>query len=178
MESLLREEYGEIYMVHRLDQDTSGLMVVARTQEAYHHLQQQFLARTIYKRYVALLDGILPSPSTLRPSSSTIRLPLRPDLNDRPRQLVDFEHGKEAVTDYEVLDIIDGKTLIALTPHTGRTHQLRMHCAHAEGLGIPILGDNLYGRPADRLYLHAETLAFDHPETGERLTFTAPAPFH
>ncbi len=171
VESLLREQYGEVYIVHRLDQDTSGLMVVALTKEAYRQLQRQFLERTIYKRYVAILDG------EVQQGSGTISLPLRPDLTDRPRQLVDFEHGKEATTDYNVLDIADGKTRIALTPHTGRTHQLRMHCAHPEGLGIPILGDNLYGRPADRLYLHAETLAFNHPETGQRLTFTAPAPF-
>ena len=170
VESLLREQYGEVYIVHRLDQYTSGLMVVALTKEAYHHLQKQFLERTIYKRYVAILDCEVQG-------SGTISLPLRPDLTDRPRQLVDFEHGKEATTDYEVLDVVDGKTRIALTPHTGRTHQLRMHCAHPEGLGTPILGDNLYGRPADRLYLHAETLAFNHPETGQRLTFNAPAPF-
>ena len=170
VESLLHERYGEVHIVHRLDQDTSGLMVVALTKEAYHRLQEQFLARTIYKRYVALLDGEVQG-------RGTISLPLRPDLNDRPRQLVDFEHGKEAVTDYEVLDVSDGKTRIALTPHTGRTHQLRMHCAHPEGLGTPILGDHLYGRPVQRLCLHAETLSFDHPLTGRRLTFTAPAPF-
>lgn len=170
VESLLRKQYGEVYIVHRLDQDTSGLMVIALTKEAYHHLQKQFLEHTIYKRYVALLDGEVQG-------RGTISLPLRPDLTDRPRQLVDFEQGKEAITDYEVLDVSDGITRIALTPHTGRTHQLRMHCAHSEGLGTPILGDSLYGRPADRLYLHAEALSFDHPETGSRLSFTVPAPF-
>lgn len=172
VESLLREQYGEVYMVHRLDQDTSGLMVVALTKEAYHHLQQQFLTRVVYKRYIAVLDGELSSGV-----SGTIRLPLRPDPMDRPRQLVDYVHGKEAVTDYEVLSVGDGHTVVSLTPHTGRTHQLRMHCAHADGLATPIVGDVLYGRPADRLLLHASVLAFDHPETGQRLRFESPAPF-
>ena len=174
VESILREHYGEVFMVHRLDMDTSGLMVVALTPEAYHHLQRQFLARTIYKRYIALLDGPL---DPMIPASGTITLPLRPDLDDRPRQLVDYVHGKPAVTDYEVLSYENGRTRIALTPHTGRTHQLRMHCAHADGLSTPIVGDNLYGTPADRLYLHAETLSFDHPITNERLTFRQPPAF-
>ena len=171
VESILREKYGEVYMVHRLDMDTSGLMVVALTSEAYHHLQRQFLARTIYKRYIALLDG------TMNITTGTISLPLRPDIMDRPRQLVDYEHGKPAVTGYEVLAVENGRTRVALTPHTGRTHQLRMHCAHPDGLGIPIVGDNLYGTSADRLYLHAETLSFDHPITNERLTFCQPPAF-
>lgn len=170
VESLLRERYGEVYIVHRLDMDTSGLMVVALKTEAYHHLQRQFLARSIYKRYIALLDGIVEG-------RGTISLPLRPDLDDRPRQLVDKEYGKAAVTDYEVLAIEDGHTRIALTPHTGRTHQLRVHCAHQEGLATPIVGDNLYGKAADRLCLHAETLSFDHPITNERLTFQQPPEF-
>ena len=180
VESLLRLQYGEVYMVHRLDQDTSGLMVVALTREAYRHLQRQFLARTIYKRYIALLDG---SPQQ---DKGRISLPLRPDPLDRPRQVVDFEHGKEAVTDFEVLDFDllppefqqvqrlpnHHYTLVALTPHTGRTHQLRMHCAHQQGLGCPIVGDRLYGTPASRLCLHAAELSFDHPTTGERLHFS------
>ena len=170
VESILRRRYPGLHIVHRLDMDTSGLMVIALTDEAYHHLQRQFERHTIYKRYVALLDGEVHG-------SGTISLPLRPDLDDRPRQLVDHQHGKEAVTDYEVLGHHDGYTRIALVPHTGRTHQLRMHCAHAEGLGVPILGDPLYGRKADRLYLHAETLVFEHPVTGQRMAFTAPAPY-
>lgn len=170
VESLLRERYGEVYIVHRLDMDTSGLMVVALTTEAYYHLQRQFFAHSIYKRYIALLKGIVEG-------GGTISLPLRPDLDDRPRQLVDKEYGKAAVTDYEVLAIENGCTRIALTPHTGRTHQLRVHCAHQEGLATPIVGDNLYGTPADRLYLHAETLSFDHPITNERLTFQQPPEF-
>ena len=170
VESILQQEYGQVYMVHRLDQDTSGLMVVALTERAYHKLQEQFLARTIHKKYIALLDGEVTG-------SGTICLPLRPDLTDRPRQVVDCVHGKEAVTDYEVLAHGDGYTRIALTPHTGRTHQLRMHCAHAEGLGCPIVGDRLYGKPAQRLCLHAAELAFCHPVTGERLTFSSTPPF-
>ena len=171
VESLLRRQHGEVWMVHRLDQDTSGLLVVALTREAYHRLQRQFLERTIYKRYIALLDGV---PAQQR---GTISLPLRPDPLDRPRQVVDHEHGREAVTDYEVLSVEDGRARVALTPHTGRTHQLRMHCAHAEGLGCPIVGDRLYGKPAQRLLLHAAELAFHHPVTGERLTFSCPVPF-
>lgn len=167
VESMLREHYGDIFMVHRLDQDTSGLMVVARTAEAYHHLQRQFLTHTVYKRYVAVLDGTVTG-------SGTISLPLRPDIMDRPRQLVDYEHGKPAVTDYDVLSTSGGRTLIALTPLSGRTHQLRVHCAHPDGLGVPILGDRLYGQSADRLYLHAETLSFNHPDTSECITFNSP----
>ena len=170
VENILLEKFGKVFIVHRLDMDTSGLMVVARTEEAYHHLQRQFLARTIYKRYIAMLDGIVEG-------RGTISLPLRPDLNDRPRQLVDYEYGKTTITDYEVIATENGRTRIALTPHTGRTHQLRVHCAHQEGLATPIIGDNLYGTSADRLYLHAETLSFDHPKTNERLTFQQPPEF-
>lgn len=167
VESLLKKQYSEIYMVHRLDMDTSGVMVVALTQEAYHHLQNQFLARTVQKEYVAILENEVQG-------HGTISLPLRPDLTDRPRQVVDPEYGKPALTEYQAL----GDCRIRLTPHTGRTHQLRVHCAHEQGLNNPIKGDPLYGRQkADRLYLHAELLSFNDPETGERLTFRYPAPF-
>ncbi len=172
LESLLNERYGEIYMVHRLDMDTSGLMVVARSRAAYHHLQRQFLERTVSKQYIALVDGIITH-------GGTIRLPLRPDLDDRPRQLVDYTYGKEATTDYEpIAQRPDGRTLLRLTPHTGRTHQLRVHCAHADGLAAPIVGDRLYGHPsAQRLCLHAASLTFVHPTTGELMRFTSDAPF-
>ena len=172
VESLLRQQYGEVFMVHRLDQDTSGLMVIAKSREAHRHLQRQFLshARAINKLYIALLDGVVDG-------CGRISLPLRPDVDDRPRQMVDYEHGKAALTDYEVLGHEDGFTRVALTPHTGRTHQLRVHCAHAEGLGTPIVGDRLYGKPAERLLLHAAKLSFTHPSSGERMTFTSPAPF-
>ena len=167
VESILKMRYPEISMVHRLDMDTSGVMVVALTQEAYHHLQKQFLDRTVQKEYVAILENEVQG-------HGTISLPLRPDLTDRPRQVVDTEYGKPALTEYQAL----GDCRIRLTPHTGRTHQLRVHCAHKQGLNNPIKGDPLYGRQkADRLYLHAELLSFNDPETGERLTFRYPAPF-
>ena len=172
MEDQLRERYGQIYMVHRLDMDTSGLMVVARTPSAYHHLQGQFLRRTVHKEYVALLDGTVSG-------SGTISLPLRPDLTDRPRQLVDPDGGKAATTDYAAIEQRpDGRTFVRLRPHTGRTHQLRVHCAHALGLGTPIVGDALYGHPsADRLCLHAACLGFVHPTTGQPMRFTSEAEF-
>ncbi len=167
VESIVKAQYPEVYMVHRLDMDTSGLMVVALTQEAYLLLQRQFLERTVKKEYVALLENDITG-------SGTIALALRPDLTDRPRQVVDAEYGKPALTEYQAL----GGNRIRLIPHTGRTHQLRVHCAHEQGLRNPIKGDPLYGRQkADRLFLHAELLSFNDPETGERLSFHYPAPF-
>jgi tRNA pseudouridine32 synthase/23S rRNA pseudouridine746 synthase len=106
-----------------------------------------------------------------------IELALRGDLDDRPRQIVDAVHGKAARTTWQVLARVGGQTLVALWPHTGRTHQLRVHAAHHDGLGAPIVGDPLYGRAADRLKLHAEELAFDHPHTGARIELRSPAPF-
>ena len=179
VQSYLSEDDGKVFMPHRLDMDTSGLMVVARTETAYKQLQQQFYARTVYKRYEALLNGML-EPGT----KGSISLPLRPDPLDRPRQVVDWLHGKAALTDYEVLELNDQPscssspvTLVSLVPHTGRSHQLRVHCAHPEGLGMPIVGDALYGRKANRLCLHAAELSFDHPVTGERLHFYRPTDF-
>lgn len=180
--SLLADRYGRVLLPHRLDMDTSGLMVVARTDEAYKHLQRQFYARTIYKRYVALLE----TPGAESPaapllevgSQGIVALPLRPDPLDRPRQVVDHLHGKAAETHYEVLALLpSGRTLVALTPRTGRTHQLRLHCAHAEGLGRPIVGDNLYGQAGVRLCLHAAGLCFQHPVTGRQLAFSEPYDF-
>ena len=161
-------------IVHRLDMDTSGLLVVAKTREAHKALQQQFTDHTITKRYSAILDGILPEGM---PHEGEISLPLRPDLFDRPRQVVDYEHGKTAITHYHVDREEDGHTWITMQPLTGRTHQLRMHCAHKEGLNTPILGDPLYGRKSDRLYLHAEYLEFTHPTTGKRIHFEDKAPW-
>lgn len=155
-------------LVHRLDMATSGLMLVAKTMDDYVALQRQFSLRTIKKRYIALLSR---RPSA--PAKGTIALPLRPDPMDRPRQVVDFNDGKEAVTYYELLEEKgDGTVLAALYPHTGRTHQLRVHCAHPDGLDAPIVGDALYGRPAERLMLHAERISFTHPATGERMEFS------
>lgn len=152
-------------MAHRLDMDTSGLMVVAKTWDAYLNLQRQFCDHGIRKSYVALLSQ-LPD----RPLEGTISLPLRPDPLDRPRQVVDTVLGKQAITDYRIEEK-DGKIVARLWPRTGRTHQLRVHCAHTDGLGSPIIGDPLYGQPADRLYLHAEHIEFVHPSTHELMSF-------
>ena len=147
-------------VVHRLDMATSGLMLVAKTKEVHQNLQAQFKNRTVCKRYVAWLDGIVEK------KEGHIELPLRPDPEDRPRQVVDAVHGKPAVTDYAVLHYDSGRTFISFIPKTGRTHQLRVHSAHPLGLNAPIVGDELYGRKADRLYLHAEYLGFIHPVSG------------
>lgn len=156
-------------IVHRLDMATSGLMVVAKTKEAHQGLQQQFLRHEVQKTYVAVLDGHVGDDV---PSKGVICLSLRPDLNDRPRQMVDPRHGKRAVTEYVVVGMDDhGRTIVRMHPRTGRTHQLRVHCAHHEGLNCPILGDTLYGRPANRLYLHAAAISFVHPGTGEIISF-------
>ena len=167
--SILRsrcKDCRELQMVHRLDMDTSGLLVAAKTKAAHKKLQRQFAERLTEKTYIALLENELSG-------SGTITLKLAADCHDRPRQKVDAEKGKEALTKYKSL----GKNRVELTPLTGRTHQLRVHCAHVDGLNNPILGDRLYGRRADRLYLHAATLSFLHPETGKRMTFNSPSPF-
>ena len=171
--TILSQRYPGTLLAHRLDMGTSGLMVAAKTRDAYRQLQQQFSDHTIRKTYVAQLDTSYSSPSAPRPTKGTISLPLLCDPINRPRQVVDYERGKTAVTDYEII----GNGCVRLYPHTGRTHQLRMHCAHPDGLGCPIRGDERYGRPADRLYLHAERLELTHPSTGERLTFEQPADF-
>ena len=158
-------------LVHRLDMWTSGLIVVAKTREAHASLQAQFVKRTVSKRYVAIVEG------TVKEAKGRIELPLYSDPLNRPRQSVDYERGKSAVTEYEVLNSHDGLTLVALYPHTGRTHQLRVHCAHTDGLGCPILGDELYGLKRERLYLHSDRLSLDHPTTGERMHFELPYPF-
>ena len=165
--TILHQHYPDSLLAHRLDMGTSGLMVAAKSRTVYVSLQQQFTSHTIRKSYVALLDAM---PAQER---GTISLPLLCDPINRPRQVVDYERGKEAVTDYEVI----GDRRVRLWPHTGRTHQLRMHCAHPDGLGCPIRGDELYGRPAERLFLHAERLELTHPVTGERMAFELPAPF-
>lgn len=166
-----QERWSNAMIVHRLDMGTSGLIIVAKTKEAYLALQEQFVKRTVKKRYIALLEG------TVKESKGRITLPLRFDPVNRPRQIVDYKKGKSAVTEYEVLETIGSKTLIALSPHTGRTHQLRMHCAHPDGLGCPIVGDELYGQKAERLCLHCDQITFAHPMTGERMHFELPRPF-
>ena len=171
--SILRSQMPssvELFSVHRLDMATSGLLILAKNSLVYHHLQRQFRTHHIQKEYIAILEGLL----SLR--KGVVTLPLRLDPFDRPRQVVDWEHGKKAVTSYRVLGVRQGKTWVALFPETGRTHQLRMHCAHAEGLNCPILGDPLYGHHANRLYLHATSITFVHPISGRLLTLHAQPP--
>ena len=188
---------------HRLDMDTSGLLVLARTEEAYVELQRQFASRETVKRYEAVLSGVPTQNSKLKTQNSSaqpsgcleaISLPLIADINDRPRQRVDMEHGKPALTLYNIVEVraVDANTAVAYTtkkvdkrrtlvhlyPKTGRTHQLRVHCAHPLGLACPILGDPLYGTErADRMYLHAAELTFRHPVTGETMHFLSPSGF-
>ncbi|MBO4659039.1 MAG: RNA pseudouridine synthase [Prevotella sp.] len=157
-------------LVHRLDMATSGLLVAAKTKQVHQDLQAQFHHRTVEKQYVALLESALPTDT---PKEGIINLPLCADPLDRPRQRVDETHGKPAATRYATADGLR----ITLCPKTGRTHQLRVHCAHPRGLNRPIKGDTLYGTPSDRLYLHAETITFTHPVSGKRMTFRAKAPF-
>ena len=150
-------------IVHRLDMATSGLLLIAKTKEVHQNLQAQFKNRTVRKRYVALLDGLVKRREGL------IALPLRPDPEDRPRQVVDEVSGKPAVTLFETLICEAHRSRVLFFPQTGRTHQLRVHAAHPLGLDAPIVGDELYGKRAERLYLHAEYLAFRHPVSGRMI---------
>ncbi|MCG9726739.1 RluA family pseudouridine synthase [Vibrio brasiliensis] len=159
------------FVIHRLDMATSGLLVFALTKRANKSLQKQFISRSVEKRYVALLEG------KVEKQNGQIKLPMRGDPVDRPRQLVCFEHGKPAETYWEKISTINGRSKLYLYPKTGRTHQLRVHCAHHLGLNLPMVGDGLYGEKADRLHLHAERLEFEHPYSKERLTFSAEAEF-
>ena len=167
----LAERYGEVHSCHRLDMDTSGIMVYARNIPCKAALEAQFAGREVSKTYRARLSA--GSAPFRRSASGTIALPLSPDYYDRPRQIVDKSSGKPAISEYKVLEMLpDGEIDILFHPLTGRTHQLRVHAAHPSGLGRPIKGDLLYGgTPADRLYLHAESLGFTHPTSGEKLTF-------
>jgi tRNA pseudouridine32 synthase/23S rRNA pseudouridine746 synthase len=159
-------------IVHRLDMSTSGLLIVAKNKTAHQQLQRQFIKRNVKKRYVALLDGII------QEDEGVIDLPLRVDLDDRPRQLVCYEHGKNAVTHWKVIKRTDTQTLIHFYPITGRTHQLRVHAAHSLGLNAPIVGDDLYGTKADRLHLHAEWIQVNHPVTHKKIQFQVDPDFH
>ncbi|WP_405609725.1 RluA family pseudouridine synthase [Polaribacter sp. Asnod1-A03] len=158
-------------IVHRLDMSTSGILLLTKTKEANKVLQSQFINRTIKKRYVALLDG------KLSENSGEIKLPLRVDLDDRPKQLVDFVYGKNAETHWEVIKKENGKTRVHFYPITGRTHQLRVHAAHKDGLNSPIIGDDLYGEKEKRLHLHAEFIEFNHPTTNKLMSFTVAPDF-
>ena len=167
----LAERYGEVHSCHRLDMDTSGIMVYARNIPCKAALEAQFAGREVSKTYRARLSA--GSSPFRRSASGSIALPLSPDYYDRPRQIVDMSSGKPAISEYKVLEMLpDGEIDILFHPLTGRTHQLRVHAAHPSGLGRPIKGDLLYGgTPADRLYLHAESLSFAHPASGVKLTF-------
>lgn len=159
--------------VHRLDMATSGLMIIAVTAEAHRRLSRQFEAREVDKRYTALLDGIVAE------REGEIRLPFRLDPDNRPYQIHDPIHGKLGITAWRRLAIEGERTRIVFTPLTGRTHQLRVHAAHRLGLGIPIVGDRLYGRggEGERMMLHASFLGFMHPISGAAMAFESPAPF-
>lgn len=179
--ALMRRKYPEAtgpLIVHRLDMATSGLMIIAKTEFAYHRLQKEFLNHRVQKKYIAIISEKEISGKDI-PEKGIISLPLMPDYLDRPRQIVNHTQGKEAITEYEVLEHVDDSHLrIALYPKTGRTHQLRVHCAHQEGLNAPILGDPLYGNEkAVRLHLHAEEITFEHPLTGKKITITRKADF-
>ena len=170
----LKEMYPEsaaYLIVHRLDMSTSGIMLLAKTKKANQFLQKQFIDKTIKKRYVALLDGII------RKNEGEINLPLRVDLDDRPKQLVCYDHGKNALTKWKVLARKNNKTRIEFTPITGRTHQLRVHAAHKLGLNTAIVGDDLYGKKEERLHLHAEYIEFIHPKTKEVMVFFVKSTF-
>ena len=169
VETVMRQRYPDAMIVHRLDMGTSGLLIVAKTLEAYRPLQEQFIKHQVKKKYVAMLEG----RGKKEEVGGTVSLPLRPDPMNRPRQMVDMEHGKRAVTDYEFLS----DDLVALYPQTGRTHQLRIHCAHPDGLGRPIVGDELYGTKGDRLMLHASEIWFRHPITGQEMHLSSSPPF-
>ncbi len=153
--------------VHRLDMDTSGLMVLARTKEAHRELSRQFHDRETGKRYIALLDG------EVQAESGTIELPFRLDIDNRPTQIYDPVHGKIGITHWKALSADPQKTRVEFTPITGRTHQLRVHAASEHGLGIPIVGDRLYGTGTapGQLKLHAAFLSFTHPRTGKKMEF-------
>ena len=158
-------------VVHRLDMSTSGLMLIALTSDVYINLQKQFIDRKIQKEYEALLDG------TLSQDKGEIKLPLRLDIDDRPRQLVCFKHGKSALTHWEVIERKDGRTRVIFKPITGRTHQLRVHAAHSLGLNAPIIGDDLYGKIDNRLHLHAARIIFLHPVSKEIMDIKLKATF-
>jgi tRNA pseudouridine32 synthase/23S rRNA pseudouridine746 synthase len=164
-------------IVHRLDQSTSGILILAKSKRVHYALQSQFIRRTVEKRYVALLEG------EVAHESGTIDLPMRLDYDNRPRQMIAAD-GKQAVTEYKVVGVEDGRTRILFRPITGRTHQLRLHAAHRDGLNAPIVGDDIYGRGLNadcvdghRLCLHACRLEFDHPTTGERICVECKADF-
>ena len=167
------EFYSGTLVVHRLDRDTSGLMVMARDAETHRHLSRQFHDRRVEKKYIAVVHGVVAEEAGI------IDRPLKRDFARPPRYRVDFAYGRAAVTHWRVIERLADRTRLALTPLTGRSHQLRVHL---ESLGHPILGDKLYPHPqalalADRLLLHATELTLEHPQSGERMHWTIACPF-
>lgn len=182
VQNWLEDRYGRdksVKMAHRLDQDTSGLLIATFGELPYKTMQSLFATRKVTKTYVADLEGNYESRAI--PQKGLIDLPLSPDWLDRPRQRVDLESGKEAVTDYEFISVAEGFSRIIFHPHTGRTHQLRVHSASVMGLGLPIAGDRLYGTKSGsqhrRLHLHAHKIEFTFPIDGKSYTFESPVPF-
>ncbi len=183
VETVMQERYPGSVIAHRLDMGTSGLLIVAKSLEVYRPLQEQFVKHQVKKKYVAMLEGRWKMDDVRwkmeegrwkeEGGKGTVSLPMRPDPMNRPRQVVDMEHGKRAVTDYEFIS----PNIVALYPQTGRTHQLRIHCAHPDGLGRPIVGDELYGTKGERLMLHASEIWFHHPITGRDMHLVSPPPF-
>lgn len=162
-------DYPDAVIVHRLDLDTSGLMVLAMSKQAVSDLNRQFRERIVGKQYIADVDGLVEG------SEGEIDLPMRPDPEDRPRQVIDHDNGRQALTRYSVVESSDHRTRLILYPVTGRSHQLRLHLA---SIGHPILGCDLYAHPqafgaADRLLLHAQCLMFQHPDSGESLSYSS-----
>lgn len=178
----LEKKYGpelQVKVAHRLDQDTSGVLIATFGQVSYKEMQRLFASRQVKKTYIAVLEGDYQSQGISR--AGRIELPISPDLLDRPRQRIDIENGKEAITDYKFIGISNGRSYIEFYPITGRTHQLRVHAASEEGLGMPIIGDRLYGRNTEtdkeRLHLHAKGLEFTFPIDGSHYHFESPLPF-
>lgn len=173
-QDILSKQYvnNSIYCIHRLDMQTSGLLLFAKNEAVQRAMQRAFALREVKKTYRAILEGIYTGAK-----DGTINLPLSADYYNRPRQKVDYESGKAAETHYKIIESAENRSIALLSPLTGRTHQLRVHCAHPDGLGIPIAGDDLYGHHADRLLLHAEEITFTHPTTGETIHVTCKAPF-
>ncbi len=182
LQQWLDDKYGaglSVKMAHRLDQDTSGVIIATFGEEPFRIMQALFATRQIRKTYIADLDGDYQMRGI--PSHGRIELPLAPDWLDRPRQVVDIKSGKPALTEYEFTDVSEGRTRVKFCPHTGRTHQLRVHAASEMGLDMPIAGDRLYGRRAvgsgERLHLHACRIEFTFPLDGLHYIFESPAPF-
>lgn len=172
--SIIKNQFPNIEgpgLVHRLDYETSGVMLIAKSLKVYKLLQAQFTARTIKKNYVALLQKLITH------NNGEVCLPLRADIINRPRQLVCYKYGKQAATEYQVLTTDKNEVRIEFRPITGRTHQLRVHAAHKLGLNSPIKGDSLYGKRGERLFLHAKKIVFQHPISGKKTTVISPVPF-